>query len=169
LTTFVLILGLLFVASPASGQKTTKWDCGFLKQVKVSIQGDAARSISVLEVPPKPMQHLKGDSEVTVEFAVSKKGEVECAHIVGGNPMLFGVTLDAIKQWRFQRYLLNGEEVSYKSKVVFRFHDGVAQGSFYNSNLKKNSGLTDGNKEGWSSGLRANGLGHRASLCDGRI
>jgi protein TonB len=59
--------------------------------------------------------------EVVVEVVVDREGRVASAKAVYGHPFLYMATLDAIRQWRFRPYLLNGEPIEYQTRVSVQF------------------------------------------------
>ena len=52
---------------------------------------------------------------------INKQGHVADAVVVKGDPTLAGAALEAVKQWRFQPYLLNGEPVDVETVEVLSF------------------------------------------------
>jgi len=65
-------------------------------------------------------KHVKGD--VLLKVLINKNGQVADVAVVKGDPMLTDAAMDAVKQWRFKPYLLNGEpiEVETTEAVSFR-------------------------------------------------
>jgi periplasmic protein TonB len=53
---------------------------------------------------------------------ISKNGMIENLRVLSGSPMLTQAALDAVSQWRYRPYLLNGEPVAVETtiNVVFR-------------------------------------------------
>jgi periplasmic protein TonB len=64
-------------------------------------------------------QKITGD--VVVQAIISPTGAVESAQIVSGPPGLLKASLDAMKSWRYQPYLVNGVPVEVRTYVKFRF------------------------------------------------
>ena len=58
---------------------------------------------------------------VVLQAVISKSGTIENLRVVSGPPMLQQSALDAVRQWRYRPYLLNGEpiEVETTINVVF--------------------------------------------------
>jgi TonB family protein len=63
--------------------------------------------------------HVEG--VVLIEIVVAKNGEPAEIRVLKGPPMLISATMEAVKQWQFWPYRLNGEavEVSMRMKFVF--------------------------------------------------
>jgi protein TonB len=63
---------------------------------------------------------------VVLEATISKTGTIENLHAVSGPPMLYQAAIDAVRQWRYKPYLLNGEpvEVGTTVNVIFNLSGG---------------------------------------------
>jgi outer membrane biosynthesis protein TonB len=46
------------------------------------------------------MLNIRGD--VVLAISVDPSGKVACVKIISGPPLMFGVTIDSVKQWKFQ-------------------------------------------------------------------
>ena len=64
--------------------------------------------------------HIQGD--VILAATISKSGVIENLHSVSGHPILVQAAMEAVKQWKYKPYLLNGEPVEVETtiKVTFR-------------------------------------------------
>ncbi len=62
---------------------------------------------------------------VRLEALISKDGTIQDLHAISGHPLLVPAAIAAVKQWRFQPTLLNGDpvEVSTEIDVVFTLAD----------------------------------------------
>jgi protein TonB len=49
--------------------------------------------------------------------SISKEGRIEGLRVVSGNRMLTGAAIEAVRQWRYRPYLLNGEPVAVETTV----------------------------------------------------
>jgi periplasmic protein TonB len=63
---------------------------------------------------------------VVLEATISKSGAIEGLKAVSGPPMLYQAAIDAVRQWRYKPYMLNGEpvEVGTTINVVFTLNGG---------------------------------------------
>src|SRR3981081_3874038 len=52
---------------------------------------------------------------------ISKDGSIEGLTLVSGHPMLAPAAIDAVKQWKYKPYLLNGEPVEVDTEVLCNF------------------------------------------------
>ena len=52
---------------------------------------------------------------------IGKDGRIENLQLVSGHPMLAQAAIDAVKQWRYQPTLLNGNPVEVIAPIEVRF------------------------------------------------
>jgi TonB family protein len=70
--------------------------------------------------PPTALQmHVEGAVELLA--TISKNGDISAVKIVSGNPSLARAAVDALKQWKYKPYLLNGEPVEIQTQVTMNF------------------------------------------------
>jgi periplasmic protein TonB len=74
--------------------------------------------------PPYPQMakiaHVQGD--VVLQATISKGGIIENLRAVSGHPILIQAAMDAVRQWRYKPYLLNGEPVEVETTITVKFH-----------------------------------------------
>jgi periplasmic protein TonB len=58
---------------------------------------------------------------VILAAVIGKDGAIQNLHVVSGHPLLQGAAMDAVKQWRYKPYILNGEPVEVDTQVVVNF------------------------------------------------
>ena len=63
--------------------------------------------------------HIQG--KVVLDADISKNGGVETLKVISGHPLLVQAALDAVKQWRYKPYLLNGEPVAVNTQIIVGF------------------------------------------------
>jgi protein TonB len=92
------------------------------KRISVGGQVQAARLIS----QPKPIypplaKQARISGTVRLHAVIAKDGTVQQLEMVSGHPLLVQSALDAVRQWRYQPTLLNGEPVEVETfiEVVF--------------------------------------------------
>jgi TonB family protein len=69
--------------------------------------------------PVYPGYMQKGD--VVVWFWIDKSGAVEDVRAIKGDPILLQPAIDAVRQWRYTPYLLNGDPVEVETSAVVTF------------------------------------------------
>ena len=83
-----------------------------------------SRGLLVKEVPPTyPAYALRAHVEGAVELlaTISKNGDISAVKVLNGNPQLALAAADAVKQWKYKPYLLNGEPVEIQTQVTVKF------------------------------------------------
>jgi len=107
--------GRTFDVSPASasahGSRPTR--------LRVS-QGVMEQSL-IHYVKPVYPEDIQKQGDVTVWFWIDTDGTVEKVTAVDGDPILAQAATEAVKQWRYTPYLLNGEPVEVETKAVVSF------------------------------------------------
>ena len=63
--------------------------------------------------------HTQG--EVILQAVIGKDGSIQNLRVVSGHPMLIKAAVDAVQQWRYRPYLLNGEPVEVETQVRVTF------------------------------------------------
>ncbi len=91
---------------------------------RLRVPQEVSRELLITKVlpvyPPLARQaHVQGT--VILNADISKDGAVESLKEVSGHPMLIPAAIDAVKQWRYKPYLLNGEPVAMTTQVVVNF------------------------------------------------
>jgi protein TonB len=70
--------------------------------------------------PPLARQaRIQGD--VILQAEISKEGAIENLRVISGHPMLAPAAIDAVKQWRYKPYFLNGEPVAVETQITVKF------------------------------------------------
>jgi periplasmic protein TonB len=70
--------------------------------------------------PPLARQ-ARIQGKVILQAQISKEGNIENLTLVSGHPMLTQAAIEAVKQWRYKPYLLNGEPVEVETQVEVNF------------------------------------------------
>ena len=58
---------------------------------------------------------------VQIEATVSKDGTVTNLKVLSGDPMLASAAADAVRQWRYKPYYLDGEPVEIQTQITVNF------------------------------------------------
>ncbi|MGD0567657.1 MAG: TonB family protein [Candidatus Sulfotelmatobacter sp.] len=83
-----------------------------------------SQGLLVKRTPPSyPASALQMHVEGAVELlaTISKGGDISAVKIVSGDPQLARAAADAVKQWKYKPYLLNGEPVEIQTQVTVNF------------------------------------------------
>jgi protein TonB len=58
---------------------------------------------------------------VVLQAVISKQGTIENLKVLSGHPMLAPAAIDAVRQWRYRPYILNGEPVEVETEITVNF------------------------------------------------
>ncbi len=58
---------------------------------------------------------------VVLEALIGKDGSIQNLHVVSGHPMLTNAALEAVKEWKYKPYYLNGEPVEVSTTINVNF------------------------------------------------
>ncbi len=91
---------------------------------RVRVASRIAEANLIHDVPPQyPPEAGRERIEGTVVLmaVIAKDGSVQDVQVVSGLPLLAQAAIDAVKQWRYKPYLLNGEPVEIDSRITINF------------------------------------------------
>jgi TonB family protein len=75
----------------------------------------------VAPVYPATALRLRVEGTVELLATISKSGDIAQVKVVSGDPQLSKAAADAVKQWKYKPYLLNGEPVEIQTQVTIKF------------------------------------------------
>jgi len=90
--------------------------------IKVSqgvAQGLLVKSAAPVYPPQARQMHMQGAVELTA--SISKDGNITSIKVVHGETMLARAAVDAVKQWKYKPYLLNGQPVEIQTQITVNF------------------------------------------------
>ncbi len=97
------------------------------KRVNVS-QGVAQGLLVHKVVPQYPViakqAHVQGS--VVLQAVIAKDGSIENVQVVSGPATLASAAVNAVKQWRYKPYYLNGQPVEVQTTINVNFNLGQA-------------------------------------------
>ena|ERR1035437_1040523 len=70
---------------------------------------------------PKDAWQRRIEGQVFLRAVVDKNGDVESLSLVEGHPLLAPAAIEAVKQWKYKPYLLNGQPVKVETQIVVNF------------------------------------------------
>jgi protein TonB len=75
----------------------------------------------VQPVYPALARQARIQGTVLLQAQISKTGDIENLQSISGHPMLVPAAIDAVKQWKYKPYILNGEPVEVDTQVTVNF------------------------------------------------
>jgi protein TonB len=90
----------------------------------LSISQGVSQGLILKKISPSyPTNALRMRIEGSVELlaTISKKGDISAVKILSGDPNLARAAADAVKQWKYKPYLLDGSPVEIQTQVTVNF------------------------------------------------
>ena len=75
----------------------------------------------VLPVYPLTARQARVQGTVVLQAAISKDGTVETLRVASGHPFLIPPAIEAVKQWRYKPYIVNGKPRAVETEVMVNF------------------------------------------------
>lgn len=86
-----------------------------------SVSSEAHLITKVEPVYPHIALILHKQGDVKLHAIIGKDGGIESLTVTSGDPLLAAAALDAVRQWRYRPYLLNGEPVEVETLITVSF------------------------------------------------
>jgi protein TonB len=93
-----------------------------VQRVRVS-QGVSAGLLitKVNPVYPPEARSARISGTVVLRAIINSAGDVETLTLISGHPLLVPAAMDAVKQWKYKPYLLNGKAVTVDTQITVNF------------------------------------------------
>jgi periplasmic protein TonB len=91
---------------------------------KLKISSGVAQGSLIRQIAPVYPRQARLDGiqgTVVLQATVGKDGKVRSVHALGGPPMLIQPAVDAVKQWRYKPFSLNGEPAEAEIQINVKF------------------------------------------------
>jgi periplasmic protein TonB len=91
---------------------------------KVRVSSGVAEGLLIHEVKPQypPLaRQARIQGTVVLQAVIGKDGKVQNLQALSGHPMLIQAAIEAVKQWRYKPYSLNGEPVEVDTQININF------------------------------------------------
>jgi protein TonB len=70
---------------------------------------------------PPLARSVRVQGPVVLDAVISKAGTIENLQLVSGHPMLVPAAIEAVRQWRYRPYVLNGEAIEVETRITVNF------------------------------------------------
>jgi periplasmic protein TonB len=104
----------------SSGPPTASVKPGGLKRV-VSQLTEAQLLNRVEPAYPRIAVVSGVQGQVRLHAIIARDGTIQSLNVISGHPLLASAALDAVRQWRYRPYLLNGEAVEVETFITVNF------------------------------------------------
>ena len=91
---------------------------------RIRISQGVSRGLLVSRVEPlypAMAKTARVQGQVVLQAIISREGTIENLRVISGHPMLIQSAIEAVKQWRYKPYLLNGEPVEVETEILVDF------------------------------------------------
>ena len=107
---------LTFCISQAASQEP---DSGAVNVDPKAMGGSLLRRVQPVYPPLARQARIQGT--VILSALINKSGDIADLQLVSGHPMLAPAAIAAVRQWKYQPYLVNGEPVLVKTTIQVNF------------------------------------------------
>lgn len=90
----------------------------------MNISQGVSQGLLYKKVPPiypSSAMRMRIEGKVELTATVSKNGDITQVKVLSGDSQLTKAAVDAVKQWKYKPYLLNGEPVEIQTQVTINF------------------------------------------------
>ncbi len=94
------------------------------KPVRISVMDEGLLIRKVTPVYPRPAVITRTQGTVLLHAIISRDGSIQQLQAVSGPPLLIKAAMDAVAQWRYKPYKLNGEPVEVDTTITVNFKLG---------------------------------------------
>src|SRR5438445_6011092 len=92
------------------------------QRVRVSQGVTQGLLIKKIQPPYPPLaRQARIQGQVVLQAEISKDGSIQNLRLISGHPMLAPSAIEAVKQWRYKPYYLNGEPVEVETQITVIF------------------------------------------------
>src|SRR5664280_2577939 len=91
---------------------------------QVQVPQGTSQGLLISKVQPTypPLARLaRIQGTVVLHALIGKDGTIQDLSVISGHPMLIPAAMDAVKQWRYKPYVLNGEPVLVQTTINVNF------------------------------------------------
>jgi protein TonB len=72
-------------------------------------------------VYPPLARTTRTQGTVILQAIISRDGVIEQLQLISGHPLLAPAAIDAVRQWRFRPYILNGQPIEVETEITVNF------------------------------------------------
>jgi TonB family protein len=106
----------------SSKPTTSTSDPGAVQLVRIS--SGVSTGLLIRKVAPHYPEDARAariQGQVVLQAEIDKNGNVENLSLISGHPLLAPAAIEAVKQWQYKPYLLNGQPVKVETQVIVNF------------------------------------------------
>jgi protein TonB len=92
-----------------------------IRQFRTSsmLQGSLVHRVEPVYPPMARTARVQGS--VVLEAIIDKVGTIKNLQLISGHPLLAGAAVEAVRQWRYRPYVLNGDAIEVETQITVNF------------------------------------------------
>jgi protein TonB len=90
-------------------------------RIRISNLGEGSLIHRVQPAYPPLARQARIQGPVQLRAIITKMGTIEGLTLISGHAMLSGAAIEAVRQWRYRPYLLNGEPIEVETEITVNF------------------------------------------------
>ena len=91
------------------------------ERIKISRLEEGMLVRKVVPVYPHFVAATGVQGDVKLHAIIGKDGSIDSLSVISGPPLLTGPAIDAVRQWKYRPYLLNGDPVEVETYITVSF------------------------------------------------
>jgi TonB family protein len=94
------------------------------RPLRVRVSQGVSQGLCVKRVNPQypeEARHGRIQGQVVLQVEIDKNGDMKNVTLVSGHPLLAAAAMEAVKQWKYKPYLLEGQPVAVDTQVIVNF------------------------------------------------
>jgi TonB family protein len=99
-------------------------DPNLARPVRVRISQGVSQGLLIKKVTPIYPEYARQNriqGQVILQAEISKLGDIDDLQLVSGDPELASAAIEAVKQWKYKPYLLQGQPVKVETQIKVNF------------------------------------------------
>jgi TonB family protein len=111
------VIGSVLSSTPPPGANTGA-------PMRVRVASGVVQGLLISRVPPvyPPVaRQARIQGVVTLQAQIDKEGNVKQLDLISGHPLLVQAAMDAVKQWKYKPFLLNGKPCEVDTQIQVNF------------------------------------------------
>ena len=94
------------------------------KPVRISVMNEGLLIHKVTPEYPSIARIAHQQGTVLLHAIIGRDGTIQQLRAISGPPMLIGAAIQAVQQWRYRPYILNGQSVEVETQITVNFKLG---------------------------------------------
>ena len=92
-----------------------------IKTIRISHIDEGLLIHKVLPIYPSIAKQTHTQGTVVMQAKIARDGTIQNLQVLSGHPFLISAAMDAVKQWRYRPYILNGEPLEVETQITVNF------------------------------------------------